>query len=278
MKKTTSIAIVGSGKVATSLVQGFLRAGFPKSSLTVYARPESSKLSWFQGLVNVETSYETLGEAGCIIFAVTPSGAQSVLKEISQVLPKRQIPLVSFVSTLTVTAMKRMLRRDGRYIVRGMLNTNADTGHALFIFGLVGHENEKKLVPMTQELFGKLGTIEYVRGAPFLDKAVAGVGSMNAYVLAELYANASGLQAIGYNEKDAVRTALLTMQSAVSAMLASGGSTKQSLIDRIATVTTKGGCTEEQVTRLLDVFAKECGVAMRKTHKKAMTFKKVANK
>ena len=61
-------------------------------------------------------------------------------------------------------------------------------------------------------------------------------------------------------------------------MLASGGSTKQSLIDRIATVTTKGGRTEEQVTRLLDVFAKECGVAMRKTHKKAMTFKKVANK
>ncbi len=278
MKKTASISIIGSGKVAKSLVQGYLHAGFPKSSLTVYARSTSAKLSWFQGVVNVETSYETLGEVQCIILAVTPGGAQSVLKDIQLSLPKRRVPVFSFVSTLTVTTIKRLLRIDGKLVVRGMLNTNIDTGNGLFIFGLVGHENEKKLMSLTQELFGKLGVIEYVRGAPLLDKAIAGVGSMNAYALTQLYASASGLQAIGYSEKDAVRMALLTMQSAVSAMLASGDTTLQSLLDRIATVTTKGGCTEEQVAHLLDVFLKEFDVAMRKTHKKAMTFKKFANK
>lgn len=181
------IVIIGSGKLATALVSGFIHAGIEKESIMVIGR-DALKLSRFNTMgIKTSSAMNDVADAVNVLMAVTPAGAGQILQSLRKAKDEcinRAFyveRIISFVSGLTITQINKSLRFPHAKILRATCNTNIAFGQGIIcLSGVVNKNTDQCHVKHATQLLSVLG--EVVREYPKeLTKSIATVGSMNAF-------------------------------------------------------------------------------------------------
>lgn len=282
------IAIIGSGKLATALVSGFITSGYHPAYICVIVRTDTkSDLSFFERsgvLVTNDIGFANTAEH--ILLAVTPQGSGDVLDRLSTVdfSIMKECEIISFISGLQADSIRKVLPnlRSIR-VMQATCNTNIKSGNGIIY------------IDGSSEILSRLGKVFPAR-AHWVRKAVLTVGSANAlhfqmfilgYEVSEqkpsvfnwltgllqeveqypfygrensshseifhyMRALASGYEELlKYPRTKAQSIVLLTIKSAISAIIAEGSLiTIDSILKLQSTVVTKGGSTEKGVNKL----------------------------
>lgn len=241
-----SVAFIGGGNMATSLVGGLIANGIAPESLWV-ADPAPARRSDLVSRFKVHTTpdnIEAVSHGNTIVLAVKPQVMASVVAELASVMPKRESLLVSIAAGIRQSHILGWLGTDAA-IVRAMPNTPALVGagaSALFANPFVSHEQRGR----AESILRAVGITLWVDEERLLDTvtAVSGGGPAYFFLLMELIAKAG--EELGLSAEAA---RLLTQQTALgAARMALESSDDPSALR--ARVTSPGGTTERAIACL----------------------------
>jgi len=235
-----SIAFIGGGNMATSLVGGLIANGSAPDTIWV-ADPDTAKLEALQARFEGRPSADNLTvvrRADTLLFAVKPQVMGAVVRGVAEVVRERQPLVISIAAGVREPAISHWLGYDAA-VVRAMPNTPALVGSgatALFANRFVSAERKSA----AESVLRAAGLTLWVEDEDQLDAVTAVSGSGPAYYfeLMELMEEA-GCQ-IGL-ERETAR--MLVLQTALGAARMALESSEPPATLR-ARVTSPGGTTE----------------------------------
>lgn len=241
-----TIAFIGGGNMATSLVGGLLADGHSRDAIWV-TDVASDKLEQVQDRFRVNTTGDNnlaVRRAETVVLAVKPQVMPAVLKDIAQSARESAPLLVSIAAGVRERDMLRGLSYDAA-IVRSMPNTPALLGcgaSALFANAFVSAEQRSR----AENILRAVGITVWVEDESLLDAvtAVSGSGPAYYFFLMEL------MERIGMELGLSGETArALVLQTALGAarMACETGESPETLRRK---VTSPGGTTEAALKRL----------------------------
>lgn len=183
MKK--KIVIIGNGKLAKSLVEGFLRAQIPCENIILIKPRKNSNVDWFSKKgIHTSDDYYHVYSADYILLAVTPAGSAPTLKSIHACRGKqlgRDAIFISFVSGLSITRISTALHFHLGNIIRATTNTNIAYNKGIICASAVhnGMVSCKSAIKVSAKLLQLLGIV-IEENTKELTKSITTVGSMNA--------------------------------------------------------------------------------------------------
>lgn len=231
-----TLALVGGGNMATALVAGLLKQGFPKTQIQVLEPKEAQRVQLQAqfGVITQATPGPWLLQAGAVVWAVKPQ----IFKEVAQqVAPYTQQALhLSVAAGVASSSIATWL--GTQRVVRAMPNTPASIGlgiTALFAGNAITQAEKVTIQAIVQ------GAGRYVWFAKEvdLDAVTAISGSGPAYVFYFIEAMVQAAVAMGLTPEDAHQLAVSTF---VGAATLAQGSTESPAALR-AQVTSPGGTT-----------------------------------
>jgi pyrroline-5-carboxylate reductase len=242
-----SLAFIGGGNMARSLVGALVRAGTPASTIAV-AEPNAQlreALAADFGVTAHATNQDAAQAADCVVLAVKPQVLEAVCTELAPLVARTRPLVVSIAAGMRIAKLERWLDA-GLAIVRAMPNTPALIGA-----GATGlHANAEVDAAQrarVQSLFDAAGIAVWIDDESLMDTVTALSGSGPAYffLLVEALEEAAVAQGL---TRDAARA--LAAQTCLGAgrMLVEGGEPPATLRER---VTSPGGTT----AAALDAFA-----------------------
>ena len=243
-----SIAFIGGGNMATSLVGGLIADGVAPESLWV-ADPAPARRSDLLSRFKVHTTpdnIEAISHGETVVLVVKPHVMPSVVAELASVIRDRESLLVSIAAGIRQSHILGWLGTDAP-IVRAMPNTPALVGSgasALFANPFVTHEQRS----LAESILRAVGITLWVDDERLLDTvtAVSGSGPAYFFLLMELITKAG--EELGLSAEAA---RLLTQQTALgAARMALESSGDPSALR--ARVTSPGGTTERAIACLTD--------------------------
>jgi len=233
------IGIIGAGKIADALVQGFINYGKIQANRIHVAAPSSKNLENFKnyGCHVTKRNIDIFGRYDCDIIFVCVHGA--VVRKCfktgglrpaalcTNYVPYMRHPLyvVSLVSGTTVDQLKQTLinpDHPDKYVIeqhRVMVNTAAMYG--LGLCAIDCEPDSKKLSPVLRQLLSSVGKLEYVPESQ-MDAACAIGGSGLAFSYFFISALSDGAFKMGLSRQMALRFAAKTLQCAAQTQLESG--------------------------------------------------------
>ncbi len=241
-----TIAFIGAGNMATSLVGGLVAGGHPRDAIWV-TDVVADRLGQVQDKFRVNTTGDNnlaVHRAETIVLAVKPQVMSKVLEDIAQ-SAREEAPLL--VSIAAGVREKDILSRLGydAAIVRTMPNTPALLGcgaTALFANPFVSAEQRSR----AENILRAVGITVWVENESLLDTVTALSGSGPAYyfLLMEL------MERIGVDlglDRDAARVLVLQTALGAARMANETGESPEDLRRR---VTSPGGTTQAALERL----------------------------
>jgi len=239
----STIAFLGGGNMAASLIGGLLSAGHAAENLRVAVRGAESveRLRLRFGVAATTQLSDCVAGAGIVVLAVKPQQAADVLRGL-QLAPGAV--LISVAAGLRIETLRRWLGAAPT-IVRAMPNTPA-----LFGAGVTGAylppEAPATAKAQADALLRTAGATCWVEREELIDAVTALSGSGPAYyfLLTEILAEAG--VSLGLDAATAEQLARLTFTGAAT-MLSETGIDAATLR---AQVTSKGGTTEAAVAAL----------------------------
>jgi len=239
-----TIAFIGGGNMAASLIGGLLAAGHPAARLRV-AEPLAERADWlrreFAGIEVKATPAEVLPGAGAVVLAVKPQQMSAALAGLQA---DAGCVVVSVAAGVRLARLRRALGPQAHY-VRTMPNTPA-----LLRKGITGlYAPEATPAPareLAQAILATAGETVWLQREEDIDAVTALSGSGPAYffLLTEVLREAG--EKLGLEPATAARLALQTF--AGSAVMAAGSG--RDVVELRAQVTSKGGTTEAAVKSL----------------------------
>lgn len=238
-----TIAFIGGGNMARSLVGGLVARGVPASSIRVAEPVEALRASLHAdfGVGGFADAAEAVDGAAIWVFAVKPQVMRDVCEALAPLARTAKPLAVSIAAGITSAQLERWLG-GGVAVVRAMPNTPALLGAGvtgLFANGRVDAAGRE----VSEALLSSAGRTVWIEDEATMDAVTAVSGSGPAYVflLAEAMqaaAEAEGLPA------DAAR--VLTLQTILGAarMLTEGDAPPAELRRR---VTSPGGTTQAAI-------------------------------
>ena len=230
------LAFIGGGNMASAIIGGLVRSGWPASSITVLDPGEAqrSKLAQDFGVSTLGAADATLTQAGLVVWAVKP-----------QLFKEAAAPCAAHVSAalqLSVMAGIRseaIVRATGsERVVRAMPNTPALIGQG--ISGLFARAAVSALERAEVEaVLAPTGRVLWVDAEVDLDAVTALSGSGPAYVFYVIEAMVEAATQMGLNPAQGRALALATFAGA-TALAEASEETPAVLRER---VTSKGGTT-----------------------------------
>jgi pyrroline-5-carboxylate reductase len=213
------IGFIGSGKMATALVQGVIKSGVCKAAdITVSdAIPSvATALAASSGATAVATNAELVARAEVVVLAVKPQDAIAAL----EALPAREPALLlSIVAGLTITRLEQAAAGKFR-VVRAMPNTPA-----LILQGASGFSTgtgtTAEDAEIAKRVFGSVGVAVQVKES-LLDAVTGLSGSGPAYVYTIIEALADGGVLMGLPRELALQLAAQTVAGAAGMVLQTG--------------------------------------------------------
>ncbi|GAB3283117.1 pyrroline-5-carboxylate reductase [Parahaliea aestuarii] len=178
---TPTIAFIGAGNMARSILGGLLESGHPAGSLRA-ADPFPDSLEQLRALGPIATftdNAEAARGADVVILAVKPQVMAEALSAIASQVAENNALVISIAAGITVDSMRARLG-DGTAIVRCMPNTPALLGcgaSALYATGQVGPAQRAH----AEAILGAVGIVEWVDSESALDAITALSGSGPAY-------------------------------------------------------------------------------------------------
>jgi len=242
----SSIAFIGGGNMARSLVGGLVAAGTPSRTISVSEpQPELRKVLQEDFGVNVHAD-NILAATGArvIVLAVKPQVLQQVVVPLGSLVAEQQPLLVSVAAGVTAPSIERWAGSQPA-LVRVMPNTPALVGagiSALYANKNVDEDQRK----LAETIMSAVGKTVWVQDESLMDTVTAVSGSGPAYFFYVMQAiNDAALN----NGLDAETARLLTLETALGAARLALESTEDpgTLQKR---VTSPGGTTEAAINLL----------------------------
>lgn len=244
--KSTSIAFIGGGNMARSLVGGLIADGLPPGQVTV-AEPDPDKRAALQRDFGVRTTWDNAEAAAAgevVVLAVKPQLMPGVAREIAAAINPRGALALSIAAGIRAADLARWLG-EGSAVVRAMPNTPAllRCGATVLYAGDTTSEVQRELA---EAILRAVGSVSWVEDESQLDivTALSGSGPAYFFLLAEAMADAATELGL-----DAELAQLLAVETALGAarMAIESDEDVASLREQ---VTSRGGTTEAAMQAL----------------------------
>lgn len=214
MQKPT-IAFIGAGNMATAIIDGLLKAGYPATN--IYAScPSAERLATLQKSRGIQTSTDNCtaaAQADILVLAVKPKIIATVLAELGAEIQKKRPLIISVAASVPEAYIRRVLGSDPEIaIIRAMPNTPAAFGQgATVLCSQTTNAQQKKLV---ENLFAAVGTTYWLEDEQHMNAVTALSGSGPAYFFLLMEALATAATQMGLPHELAQT---LTIQTALGA-------------------------------------------------------------
>ncbi len=238
-----TIAFIGGGNMAGSLVAGLVASGYPPDRLVV-ADPSPDQrhtIADRSGVATVADNLEAIAGASVVVLAVKPQILRAVVAETADALRAADALVVSIAAGIRERDIRRWLGGDPA-IVRAMPNTPALLGcgaTGLYANDAVSSDQRGA----AESLLRSVGTVVWVNDESLMDAVTAVSGSGPAYFFLMMEAMERAAADIGLPADDA---RLLIQETALGAARMALESP-----DDVATlgrrVTSPGGTTEAAI-------------------------------
>lgn len=178
---TPTIAFIGAGNMATSIIGGLVDSGHPAAAIRA-ADPSPESLERLRAVAPIGTFTDNAAAvdgAGVVILAVKPQVMAGVLDSIAPAVKAAGAMVISIAAGITIDSMRARLG-DGAAIVRCMPNTPALLGcgaSALYATEQVGDTQRDH----AQAILEAVGLVSWVPEEAALDAITALSGSGPAY-------------------------------------------------------------------------------------------------
>ncbi|MFW6381027.1 MAG: pyrroline-5-carboxylate reductase [Bacillota bacterium] len=212
-----SLAIIGLGKMGTTLLKGILSQGIytPKDIIGCDLRVEASEANQdYEGIRTTADNRDGVQEAETILLAVKPQVIDQVLAEVEELLQDKLI--ISIAAGVTIEHIRELVD-DSNRIVRVMPNTPALVREGVSAIS-PGPEAREFEVRQVKQMLAGVGEVVEVKES--LMNAVTGVsGSGPAYGYIIIEALADGGVLAGLPRQQAQRLAAQTLLGAARMVL-----------------------------------------------------------
>jgi len=245
MPAKLTLGFIGTGKMATALAQGFIRAGLVAPRQVFGSDPASVARIVFgkeTGARILPSNIRVVEQASVLVLATKPDQTGGVLAEIRDRFTRRHL-LISIAAGVPTTKLESGLPAGAR-VVRVMPNTPALVGASAAGFAL-GKSATRADGDLAQRLFSAVG-VAFPLKESLLDAVTGLSGSGPAYVYLFIEALSDGGVAAGLPRDVATKLAAQTVLGAAKMVLETGqhpGALKDM-------VTSPGGTTIEGLHEL----------------------------
>jgi pyrroline-5-carboxylate reductase len=247
LEQYQSLAFIGGGNMARSLIGGLLNNGWPAEKIMVSDPDPDQPARLFQlsdALTVVSNNTQVLTTADVVVLAVKPQILQTVCRELAAQLQQRPCLIISIAAGVRTEDINRWCG-GGLAIIRCMPNTPAlvQSGATGLYANTTATESDKALA---ETLLRAVGITVWLDDEVQLNAVTALSGSGPAYHFLVMEAMQNAAQAMGLNAKVAK---LLSIETAFgAAKLALESSEDLDLLRE--RVTSKGGTTEQALATL----------------------------
>lgn len=227
-----TIAFVGGGNMARSLIGAQLARGMPSTRLRV-AEPRAEArdaLAREFGIATFADNGEAVAGADCVVLAVKPQAMHEVCTHLATVLLDAQPLVISIAAGVRLAQLERLLG-DTRAIVRCMPNTPALLGAGAS--GLCANRHvDAAQCALAEHLLATAGIVRWIDDEAQMDTVTALSGSGPAYIFLLAEAMEDAAVELGL-PRDTARA--LAAQTCLGAgrMLTTGGETTAELRQRV---------------------------------------------
>ncbi|WP_261817475.1 pyrroline-5-carboxylate reductase [Vibrio gallicus] len=238
-----TIAFIGAGNMARSIIAGLVGSGYPAQSITATA-PSPDKRDALAATYGIHSSQDNLAAvaaAEVVVLSVKPQLMQQVISPFSALDLNGKL-IISIAAGITVPRLTEMLATPAD-IIRVMPNTPSLIGLGMSgLFAPHSVPEEHKLY--ASQLMKAVGEVCWVEDEPQINNVIAAAGSSPAYFFLFMEAMQKEAQAQGFTEQTA---RLLVQQSALGAAQMVIENPELDLETLRAQVTSKGGATAQAI-------------------------------
>jgi pyrroline-5-carboxylate reductase len=238
-----TIAFIGGGQMAGSLIGGLIAGGYPAASIRV-AEPDAARADALRrefGVSVAPRAGDIADGAGALVLAVKPQVMQAA---VSGLRPGADVTVISIAAGIRIAGLRRWLGHEAA-IVRSMPNTPA-----LLRSGISGAwapaSTREQARTLAETILRSVGEVCWVEDEAQLDAVTALSGSGPAYFFLLVEAMREAGTALGLAPETASRLARQTFIGAAR-MAEQGG---RDVSELRAQVTSKGGTTEAALRHL----------------------------
>lgn len=260
--KDCTLAFIGAGNMARSLIGGLVNNGFPAQSIQV-ADHNAEALQSLAALYPVQTFTDNnaaIADADVVVLAVKPQQLQKVVRDMAPHWQKDKL-MVSIAAGIRLDDLDRWLGVDNAAIVRAMPNTpSLVQAGATALCANTHASNEQH--ELAESILRAVGLALWVKDEQQMDAVTALSGSGPAYFFLVIEAMQSAGMELGLPE-DTAR--LLALETAFGAAKMALESNESACVLR-QRVTSPGGTTERALEEfeqgdLRGLFNKALGAA-----------------
>lgn len=244
--KNKTLAFIGCGNMATSLIKGLIADGYDPTRIMA-SDPDSNKLAHISGLCGIKSAkdnFEAIEFAEVVLLAVKPQVLQQVATDMTQAVQKHMPLIVSIAAGVQEKELNQWLGGNVA-LVRTMPNTPAmiQVGATALHANSSVTSDQKDLA---ESILRAVGLTIWVDSESMIDVVTALSGSGPAYFFLVIEAMESAAVELGLPADTAH---LLTLQTALGAarMAMESRDTPATLRER---VTSPGGTTEAALEEL----------------------------
>ncbi|HEX5961862.1 MAG TPA: pyrroline-5-carboxylate reductase [Rhodanobacteraceae bacterium] len=227
-----TIAFIGGGNMARSLIGAQLARGMPVASLRV-AEPRTEARDALVrefGVATFSDNAEAVAGANCVVLAVKPQVIRQVCEGLAAPLAHSRLLVISIAAGIRLAQLERLLGA-GRAIVRCMPNTPALVGAGAS--GLCANQNvDAAQRALAESLLDAAGIVRWIDDEARMDTVTALSGSGPAYFFLLVEAMEDAAVKLGLPRETARALAAQTCLGA-GRMLADGEETAAALRKRV---------------------------------------------
>ncbi|OED45663.1 pyrroline-5-carboxylate reductase [Endozoicomonas sp. (ex Bugula neritina AB1)] len=239
----TTIAFIGSGNMASSIIGGLINNGWPADNIIATGRTQE-KLDVLRqqlGVTITLNNREAVAAADIVILGVKPQGMEALLSDLSPSLDSSRHLIISVAAGISMVSLEQWVGSEFS-IVRSMPNTPAlvQCGATGLYANKHTSESQKQL---TNTIFNAIGISEWVPSEDLIDAVIAVSGSSPAYYFLFMESIIKAGIELGLDAKTSERLALQTALGA--ARMAVDSDTDVAELRR--RVTSPNGTTEQAI-------------------------------
>lgn len=249
-----TIAFIGTGAIAISLVKGLIRSGYPAPRIII-SSPQAEKkflLLAEQG-VNVETdNKKAIIAADVVVIAVKAQVVLAVTDELSAFIQQQRPLVISIAGGTTLENLQKKLGNEIS-IIRAMPNLAAAVGKSATT--LCANCNATKDQKLFANLFFKsVGEVFWHPNEKLMDAATALGGCGLAYVFLTMESFVQAAEHLGLEKTEVNKVTQLLFEGAVELLKAQREKeTKEMTPEKFRVqVTTPNGVTESAIKHLVN--------------------------
>jgi len=217
----SKICFIGAGNMASCIIGGLLKNGFPAAQVIASAPSNEKNLSTLKHTLKIETStnnQHAVSNADIIVLSVKPQVLQSVCEEIANALNHQPL-IISIAAGISIDSIHSWLGND-LPIIRCMPNTPSQVlkGASGLIENAQVSDSQKQAA---SELFAAIGIVEWVKDESQIHAVTALSGSGPAYIFLVIEAMEAAAIKQGLSPETARKLAAQTVAGAAEMVLSS---------------------------------------------------------